>query len=408
MTKPLRIGLINQGGRGWMGGSMYVKNLILALSSLPQPVRATFEICLLHTNTLDAMTRRELAPHVSQFYDLTQRIKPVNFKNRLIWKLQKTLSKQSNPPFSPLLKQEKIDFLYPTIEPAIGPLAHQSCPWIPDFQHKYLPDLFLESELKQRDREFAKIAHSSAWVVLSSQTAEADFKHFYPESKTKTRVLHFHTCPSPDWYQSQPMVIQQKYHLPDRFFLLSGQFWQHKNHLVVLEALRILQTIGIHPTVVCTGHGYDHRKPEYIDQILQIVHTAGLAQQFLMLGLIPRNDQIQLMRLAIAVLQPSLFEGWSTVVEDARCLGKPMVLSDFPVHVEQNPPHSVFFEREHPQDLAEALAATWQTLPPGPNLEQEQLAQDQNRLAIQAFGYRFLRLAQGQEDWNPQPKAESP
>ncbi|MFM8004242.1 MAG: glycosyltransferase, partial [Dolichospermum sp.] len=120
---------------------------------------------------------------------------------------------------------------------------------------------------------------------------------------------------------------------------------------------------SIYPVIVCTGHIYDHRKPDYIDIILQAIHTYGLANQVYLLGLIPRIDQIQLMRHSLAVIQPSLFEGWSTVVEDARCLGKKMILSDFPVHLEQDPPGSVFFERNSPQELANLIGEWWEKLP---------------------------------------------
>lgn len=395
INQPFRIGLIYQGGRNWIGGSMYVKNIVLALASLPDSVKTTFEICLLHNNALDTAARQEIQPHVSQFYDLNQEIKPVTLKNRLIWKVQKEVFQESNPPFNPVLKKGRIDFLYPTFSPARGPFAFRSCPWIPDFQHKYLPQLFSEAEIQRRDREHGEIARRSTRVVLSSRAAESDFRKFFPTSQTKTEVLQFRTSPAPDWFTADPVEIQKKYCLPERFFLLSGQFWQHKNHQVVLEALRELRSQGVYPIVVCTGHIHDNRKPEYSDFILQTIHTYGLAQQFLVLGLIPRSDQIQLMRRSIAVLQPSLFEGWSTVVEDARCLGKPMLLSDFPVHVEQNPPQCVFFEGNNPKELAVALAESWQTLALGPQLEQEQAARLKNNEEIQSFGHRFLEIAQG-------------
>ncbi|MEP0870513.1 glycosyltransferase family 4 protein [Trichocoleus desertorum AS-A10] len=395
MNQPFRIGLIYQGGRNWIGGSMYVKNIILALASLPNSVKSTFDICLLNNDALDAATRQEIEPYVSQFYDLDREVKPVTLKNRLIWKVQKEILRQSNPPFHPVTKKRKIDFLYPTSSPTREPFAFRSCPWIPDFQHKYLPHLFSETEIKRRDREYSEIARRSTRVVLSSKTAESDFRKFFPTSKTITEVLHFRTSPASDWFISHPEEIQKKYWLPERFFLLSGQFWQHKNHLVVLEALKVLHSQGVYPTIVCTGHIYDDRKPEYSDLILQTIHTYDLAQQFLVLGLISRSDQIQLMRRSIAVLQPSLFEGWSTVVEDARCLGKPMILSNFPVHIEQNPPESIYFERNSPEDLADALAKSWQILAPGPDLQQEQVAKIKNQEEIQSFGYRFLEIAQG-------------
>ena len=98
------------------------------------------------------------------------------------------------------------------------------------------------------------------------------------------------------------------------------------------------------------------------------------------MGLVPKFDQIQLMRRSIAVVQPSLFEGWSTLVEDARLLGKPMILSNLPVHLEQNPPYSAFFEVNSPEDLAKLLGDFWQNYHPGPDLEKELV--EEKRLAF--------------------------
>ncbi len=38
---------------------------------------------------------------------------------------------------------------------------------------------------------------------------------------------------------------------------------------------------------------------------------------------------------AVAVINPSRFEGWSSSVEEAKALGKPLIVSDIPVHREQ-------------------------------------------------------------------------
>ena len=101
------------------------------------------------------------------------------------------------------------------------------------------------------------------------------------------------------------------------------------------------------------------------------------------------------MRRSIAVVQPSLFEGWSTLVEDARLLGKPMILSNLPVHLEQNPPYSAFFEVNSPEDLAKLLGDFWQNYHPSPDLEKELAAIKNAQQEVQDFGYRFLALAQG-------------
>ncbi len=62
---------------------------------------------------------------------------------------------------------------------------------------------------------------------------------------------------------------------------------------------------------------------------------------------------------SVAVLNPSLFEGWSTTVEEARALQVPMVLSDLPVHKEQAEGIARFFDRTSAPALADALRQAW-------------------------------------------------
>jgi glycosyltransferase involved in cell wall biosynthesis len=188
------------------------------------------------------------------------------------------------------------------------------------------------------------------------------------------------------------MRVQKEYSLPDRFFLISNQFWTHKNHLVVFEALKLLKEHDIFPVVVCTGSLYDYRQPDYSNTILQTIHKRGVARQVYLLGLIPRTDQIQLLRRSLAVIQPSLFEGWNTVVEECRCLAKPMILSDLAVHREQNPPGSIFFSASSPEALKGILGEWWDRLAPGPDLDQEPAARAKALEEVSFFGYRFLEM----------------
>jgi glycosyltransferase involved in cell wall biosynthesis len=206
-------------------------------------------------------------------------------------------------------------------------------------------------------------------------------------------VLRFCTAPVPEWIAGDPLAAQAAYHLPDRFFLISNQLWKHKNHLLVLEALALLAARGLRPHVVCTGHPADFRDKNFVNVVLQRIHESGLAAQVALLGLVPRATQIQLMRRAVAVVQPSLCEGWSTVVEDARLLGQTVVLSDLEVHREQNPPGAKFFERTSAASLAAALAEVWSNGIPGPDPAREAQATAAARDAQLRFGRRFLEIA---------------
>ncbi len=174
---------------------------------------------------------------------------------------------------------------------------------------------------------------------------------------------------------------------------MSNQFWQHKNHLVLFEALRLLRGGGVSPFVVCTGEIHDFRDPAYSSLILQSLHRFGIAGQVLLAGLVPRRTQIEMMRRSLAVVQPSLFEGWSTVVEDSRVLGKPCLLSDIPVHKEQNPPGAQFFDPHSAESLAGCLAQAWETLTPGPDAAREDAARARAEARITEVGREFLAIA---------------
>jgi len=104
-----------------------------------------------------------------------------------------------------------------------------------------------------------------------------------------------------------------------------------------------------------TGVLADYRDSSYVSRMLQLIAELGLEGHIKILGVLPRLEQLQLMRAADCIVQPSLFEGWSTLVEDARTLGQRLVVSDIGIHREQKPPSALFFDPASPEDLADKV-----------------------------------------------------
>ena len=393
MKKSLRIALIMQGGPEWLGGMEYIRNIIFALASLPADIRATFEVSLIANSFTDSGFIKSIEPFVKRVYFLDEEIRLTLFE-RIIWKIRKHLFKQPwYNVFDIFLIRKNFDFIYPYQKTYYGKNLKNAAALIYDCQHKYFPQFYSKKEIKQRDEAFSDMAEHAPLIIFSSRSSAADFKKFYPGASNKSRILSFRTIPQPSWYEGASEQVQQKYLLPDKFFIISNQFYQHKNHLTVFEAMHLLREKGITPIVVCTGLMHDHRQPDFSDIIRQTIHKLGLSKQVFLLGTIPKSDQIQLLRRSIALIQPSLFEGWSTVIEEARCMGKSMILSDFAVHLEQNPPNSKFFEKMSPQSLASIMAEYWQNSSPGPDLELETIARETNKKEVHTFAYEFLNIA---------------
>ena len=80
-----------------------------------------------------------------------------------------------------------------------------------------------------------------------------------------------------------------------------------------------------------------------------------LENEVLFLGFIDRIDQLLLMKNAQAIIQPSFFEGWSTVVEDAKALNQTLIVSNIEVHKEQLEDKGYFFSPNDYNELANKM-----------------------------------------------------
>lgn len=369
---------------GWMGGAIYIRNLAYCLASLPpdrQPI-----IRLIGNVDPAAPAIQELA-----------RISCVEAPGRALGRLDRIRARvAARLPKSNGIGPKAlagIDVTFPTF----GPGLPDSTPifWIPDFQHLALPHFFTDEERAQRDRAIRDVAERPGTLVLSSHAAAADFRAAAPDARVDVAVWRFCTVlTNNEAGGADPHV---KYRLPEHFAYLPNQFWAHKNHVVVFEALALLAQRGLWPTLVCTGQEDDRRNPQHMTMLRQVIAERGLTDNVRFLGLIPRSDQIEVFRRAAFVIQPSLFEGWSTVVEDSKTLGRPILLSDLPVHREQVEEGGVDFEAEifDPRDpvaLADAIGRAWTRFPPGELREAAERARGAAERRCETAAIRLLDI----------------
>ncbi len=126
--------------------------------------------------------------------------------------------------------------------------------------------------------------------------------------------------------------------------------------------------------MVCSGPMGDYRNKNHVGGLLEYIRINGLENNIRLLGLISRTELFYFFRNCISVLNPSLFEGWSTTVEEAKSLGKNMILSNINVHLEQEPSNSLFFDPFNAEELAELLYTKWKESNGGPDYELEEKA----------------------------------
>lgn len=388
----INVGFANLASSGWTAGGHYLRNLFYALKRLPDPARP--DITLLVTLGTSSESYQILTPFIDHVVQIPET------KWQRYWKsiylrlpIPDWLERLALPRrvLTSELRDNRVDVLFSNDE--YGPsFPFPLISWIPDFQHIHLPEFFTASKIKTRDRHNVRIGRFAQRIMLSSQDAVRDLRQKIPQAVDKARVVSFVAQIPGEAYNAYPMAICDQYQLPKKFFYLPNQFWIHKNHTVVIEALSLLRSQCSDITVVCTGNPTEFRKKGYYSQLVSMIKERGLSDMMVLLGIVPHEHIFQFMRQSLYVLQPSLFEGWSTTIEEAKSLGKGVIASDLAVHREQNPSGSKYFPAKDPRALSLLLAGEFDNKQPGPDLKMEAEARDQLPLRTRNFADQFMRV----------------
>lgn len=246
--------------------------------------------------------------------------------------------------------------------PAIAPQPTDSPPWVGymfDFQHKHLPQFFTPEECAQRDIEFGRMLDSATAVVVNAQDVVRDIERFFPNHRARVFAMPFSPAPGNDAFSVDIGDACRRYGVCRPYFIICNQFWKHKDHGTAFKAFAALAKLHPDLSLVCTGATSDYRFPGYFEDLMQEARLDGVAVRIHALGLIPKLDQLALMRGAVALVQPTLFEGGpgGGAVYDAVALGQRSIVSDIPVNTEIDDPTVTFFKVGD----AESLKAAMQT-----------------------------------------------
>jgi glycosyltransferase involved in cell wall biosynthesis len=371
------------GGESWTGGYVYLKNtLSLIRSRLADTVEASVVLSLRERDRYGA----ELSPLVDGRLivdpSTTQAGSGLRAVEAVVAGRDRLLAR--------LLQQSGVDVAFEVARFYGARFPIPLISWMADFQHRVMPEMFSPLRRWRRDAGFRLQLRAGRTIMLSSETARADLKRFYPRAAADAHVVPFALDLDLASPRRRGEDVRAKYALPDRFFFLPNQFWRHKNHDVVVGALQRLKTsAGLDriPPIILSGLTKGQHGTAHFDAICAQVRAAGAESHFRYLGLIPYNDVLALNAACDALINPSRFEGWSTPIEEAKALGTPLVLADIPIHREQAP-QARFFDAASGEQLAQAMIDL-ADLPPTKRPPLSELVTAQN-VRVEAHAARLL------------------
>ena len=236
-----------------------------------------------------------------------------------------------------------------------------------DLNHRLQPEFPEVSEFGESEcREYFYIntCRYATLVLVDSEVGKADVLRFYSEfiDEDRIRVLPYYPPivrnPAPD--PTECSRVAAKYHLPERYFFYPAQFWRHKNHALILRALRLIsdETREAVPVVFCGAYSDYHRARNF-KEMMALVDELGVGDRVRYLGLVPEADMPSLYAASVALVMPTFFGPTNIPPFEAWHYGRPVICSDIRGIREQIGDAGLLIDPRSPQALAQAMLNLW-------------------------------------------------
>ncbi|WP_323894324.1 glycosyltransferase [Aeromonas allosaccharophila] len=348
------IGVVLPDPKIWFGGVNYYLRLC---SLVKDNSRLSVSFIVFYAGDLPAFILNEFSE-----INGVQMVKVASVKQS-IGNLLFSIMFGKDPFFSKLIKLYSLDFIIESGAYYGWLYYNKAISWIPDLQHAILKKNFNFFSRLKRDCGFFAQSFTRKRVYCSSYDALNTYSARYLRSKKSISVVRFSVSKNELGTLSENKVIEvvNKYDLNRRYLYFPSQVWIHKNHQILIDAVGIIKSKGdrLNYQIVCSGSKEDFRFKGHYKNLLSLIDRYQLNEHDIcFLGQIDFEDVQALLCGSMAIINPSLFEGWSTVVEEARCLGKKLILSDINIHLEQGcGTNATYFKSDDVGALVEVLLA---------------------------------------------------
>jgi glycosyltransferase involved in cell wall biosynthesis len=274
--------------------------------------------------------------------------------------------------------------VYPTLDPLAFEVDVPSVATVHDIQVVLQPGLpEFAGEVGAWEYLLRNTARKALLVVVDSEVGREDVLGVYGRfGLTAERVRILPYLPAPYLASVDPVAaaaaVRRRYPLPARFVFYPAQFWPHKNHRRLVEAIALLRSrAGLDvPLVLCGGHGGELRERTFAEVNARAAQldVAGLVRS---LGFVPDADMAGLYAAAEALVFPTFFGPTNIPVVEAWALGCPVVTSDIRGVREQAGDAALLADPASVESIAGCIRRVWTE----PGLRAELTARGRARVA---------------------------
>ncbi|MBF0547054.1 MAG: glycosyltransferase family 4 protein [Candidatus Riflebacteria bacterium] len=351
-----RIGLFLDSEPFGGGKFQYSLSMLEALLSLPKK-----EFCCVVGYSSNVWEKKINSPDIESFF------LPRDFPRWLfdrVWRnlglsipfWQRLCSKYFT--FSRTLLQKKCDlWIFPSEDNLAYQLPVPSIVTIFDLMHIYerrFPEVGAYGRFGRREYHFKNICRWGKGVLVDSEVGKKQVIDSYKVNSEKVFVLPF-VAPSYIFSERANNSFDDKYQLPKKYLFYPAQFWEHKNHNRLINAIYQLKSQLSDLKLVLVGS-----KKNAYHSILENVKKLGLQNDVIFLGYVPDEDIGEIYRRARALVMPTFFGPTNIPPLEAFATGCPVAISGIYGMPEQLGNAALYFNPLSEEEISESIKKLWQ------------------------------------------------
>lgn len=223
-----------------------------------------------------------------------------------------------------------------------------------DLQHKTYPQFFTHDDLKYRDQAFADaIRYGSFLTAISEYSRESALSYGEIEphriASIPLRMAQRLEAIGVERCQEVLSAFGLDY---QRYLLYPANFWQHKNHELLLESFRIARDAGLPNDMKLVLTGNADKRQETVRNLMRYL---DLEERVVIPGYLNKGQFEAILNGCVGVIFPSLFEGFGLPVIEAMAVGKPVACSRVTSLPEVVGDAALMFDPRNAQEIAAAM-----------------------------------------------------
>lgn len=234
---------------------------------------------------------------------------------------------------------------------------------IHDLQHRInprFPEVSADGEWQRREYLFRNAARYATLLIAGSEVGREEIIECYGPygvEPDRIKVLPFLPCHG----STVGDASAERRGLPSSYLFYPAQFWPHKNHMRIVQALALLkqQAGAAIPIVFAGGHGGSIRENHW-GEVMALIQRLGLQEQVHDLGYVADEGMGALFRGATALVMPTFFGPTVSIpVLEAWALGCPVLTSDARGIREQAGDAAVLVDPASVESIADGIWRLW-------------------------------------------------